>query len=915
MSDYLNLIKEYDEINSNYEAINSDYDLIDKCINHFISTILSLEQSKINTSSVKDNSLIFFLENYKYSVEKIKQSLNIDKEDILSPLKNICENQSTQMKNIINSFKKIKNDLFEGKLKLNNAKKEYIELLKEDNKIKETTNKNDNSEDIFKSDDNLIFDAKKNSYFILYKYQLEKLNEKIDKSNKKYNELKPEIESMHIEKENTYKIVILKFAKMAGIIGNLLVELKNVLEGKLMNNLDENTNTTQYCESEKDNIKERFKKEKLEMQLDIQLLKNEKINEDEKNVIKDENKIEENKNNDDPLNVNKKKIKPKKSLDGLDFEILNEPFSFEDPVLISLLIEIIQKLLSDKEVSSSKISQLLENMKFDSDYSIKFLEELKKKCKNNITKIKNEQNFVHLSNIFNELLLSKTNTIGVTSEIIELTKMIKYNDIYISTLIRKKNKIITSKTFWMNLIDKNIEYRLIEYINNIPKENKMTKNANKKVSEKIINILNGIPLYKKLNKKQKTQAEEYAKEEILYIISRAIINMCNYINSKDLIMDIILHYVEIFQLDVEPCYYFENLLSIKFIKNYIGKEQKQEKLMNTSLFIILNMAKYLPKNEYINLLKLNKSIYSKARKYLMYDRLSSNINISIEERIQLWEIFLNVKEVQKNYNYKTIKENYINNSSKKNYYGIAKSKYLNIIDLDLDRTPLFCTQETHKIKASFILKCATTIDPDINYYQGMNYLLLFLYQILNHDEEKTFYFFYALIIEMKYYEVFNNDMKDLVKYFKIFERLLEINYPDIYDSLSQKQVMTQFYATQWFITIFNSDIEEYEREKIPKFLIMAFESFLYSRWNGILNVGLSLCYFKRDKILSLNASNLMKFMIKELNNTKDINENEFREIKKIFRNNLEKNDDKLFEKLINIINFEEEHPLLKGKEI
>ena len=98
---------------------------------------------------------------------------------------------------------------------------------------------------------------------------------------------------MHIEKENTYKIIILKFAKMAGIIGNLLVELKNVLEGKLMNNLDENTNTTQYCESEKDNIKERFKKEKLEMQLDIQLLKNEKINEDEKNVIKDENKIEE----------------------------------------------------------------------------------------------------------------------------------------------------------------------------------------------------------------------------------------------------------------------------------------------------------------------------------------------------------------------------------------------------------------------------------------------------------------------------------------------------------------------------------------------------------------------------------------------------------------------------------------------
>ena len=140
MSDYLNLLKEYNEINSNYKSIITDYHFFESCIKEFISSIASIEKSLNNGGNIKENSLIFFIEKYKDLIEKIKQQLTKENCDIISPIYSVCENQNKQMKKLLSSYNKIKNDLFEGKVKLNNAKKEYIsyiEILKEDNKSKE----------------------------------------------------------------------------------------------------------------------------------------------------------------------------------------------------------------------------------------------------------------------------------------------------------------------------------------------------------------------------------------------------------------------------------------------------------------------------------------------------------------------------------------------------------------------------------------------------------------------------------------------------------------------------------------------------------------------------------------------------------------------------------------------------------
>jgi Mlc titration factor MtfA (ptsG expression regulator) len=180
----------------------------------------------------------------------------------------------------------------------------------------------------------------------------------------------------------------------------------------------------------------------------------------------------------------------------------------------------------------------------------------------------------------------------------------------------------------MNLIDKNLVFRINKFINemnnNKSKEIKAKKSSNKKLSEKFMNILNNIPLYKQLNKKQRSQVEENIPKELVSILSKSITNMTNFLIKHNLIIDIINYYVANFELGIEAYYYFESLLNIKFQKHYLKlnptKEHLNEKYgnsLNKEQILLINIAKFLPKENYIQLFQLNKSMYSIIRKYLI----------------------------------------------------------------------------------------------------------------------------------------------------------------------------------------------------------------------------------------------------------------------------------------------------------
>ena len=905
MNDYFNLLKEYQELQSNYDIQKDDVEIITKYICTFANSILSLSNCIKSNSNIKDNTLNYFISLYKNLTLELK-NLNILDSSMTFPLQKIKESQDNVMKQIFNSFNEIKIDLFEGKQKLNKAKKEYTDFLTESTQLG-TNNK---------PDDNLLYEAKKQNYYILYKYEIDKMNEKIDKNNKKYNKIIEELDTINMSKEHIYKTVLLQFGKNIGLIGQKFIEFeKNLKNGLSSNNTILN------------NKIERFPKEIIENNIDIKLnKKNIQNNENSNN-----NNIINNDNDNDNNNDNKINIKEEKDTNFFDFEIVEQPISSEEAKIIKMMVEIIKKLVGENEINLSEISLLLESIKIDyKKYSLLFFSKIKEYYKNRIISLKNINNFIHLSNIINDLAI-KINENNIFNEIIEISKMIKYEDVYLSSMIQKKNRFLSSKTFWIKLIEDNFISYLDIYvakmlkinINSIQKDIKVQKEEVKFTSEtkdkKLIylsQLYNKVFGIKKLNKKQRAQLEQYGKDIILKVVSKSVSNMCYFLVTESTIQEIIDDYVFYFDLGIECFYYLQALLQTKFKKQYLKIRQNYEEQkikygyhLSSNELIILNASKFLPKYDYINIFKINKDINLKIRTNLLKYQLTK-FDISIDERIQIWEIFLNIEQIKKKYNYSEIKKNFLENNNNSNKeLNPTKKKNLSIIDMDLERTPLFRDNKNHRDKASIILKCISTLESSIDYYQGMNFIILFLYQILGHDEEKTFYFFWAFETQTKYHELFYNDLANLAIYFKVYEKILEINLPDIYYSLLDKQIMTQFYSTSWFVTLFSSEINIFEREKTPKFTLMTFESFITGGWSGVFNAGLAISYYNKEKILKYDGNELMRYLISDLNNINNISDEDFVKLHKLYLNNSEKINENYILKLMDVIKFEELHKL------
>ena len=413
MNDYCNLLTEYQEIQSNFKNQIDDVDLMIKYIGSFTSNISSFIKSGRKYNTPKDDLFNFFTTLYKNFLEDINK-LNLL--DIVIPLQQLKESQNINKNRIFNLYNDIKNNLFEGKQKLINAKNNYLEFIKGKNKDLEKNNKTEKNKSF--DDNNLLNEAKKQNFFILYKYELAQMNEKIEKNNLKYKEILNELDSLNMNKIYTYNRTLLEFAKAVGIMGNKCIEFEKKLKEKISTNIKSNIKN--------DEIKIRFPKEVIESNeilpvSDLKKDNNNKINELLLlNYVNIENNLLNDKINNDEKN------------NFCDFEIIEEPISPEEEKIKILMDEMIQNLTGNEEIPSSKIYELLENIKSDYlKYSLLFFGKFKKYYKLRVITCKNKKNFIHLSNIFNDLAIKKNNTL-IVNEVIEVSQMIKYDDIFMT---------------------------------------------------------------------------------------------------------------------------------------------------------------------------------------------------------------------------------------------------------------------------------------------------------------------------------------------------------------------------------------------------------------------------------------------------------------------------------------------------
>jgi hypothetical protein len=305
--------------------------------------------------------------------------------------------------------------------------------------------------------------------------------------------------------------------------------------------------------------------------------------------------------------------------------------------------------------------------------------------------------------------------------------------------------------------------------------------------------------------------------------------------------------------------YLNKFMNKNYLKRNIGKNNKS--------LILLNSMKYLPFNDYINIIKVNKSTYQLISK-ILYKNILINVDEDISEddyiknkipnvwknpklRITIWKLLLDYKRVDYDKLIKSLNQEEIGN--------------INIIKLDTKRMIYREGENPEVIQGLLnnILSCLSVSHPKINYSQGMNYIAYFLYEICK-SEEEAFQIFNCLLNSTAYGDLFYNDLSRLNKYFYVFERLIFIYLPEISLHLKNKDLSVRYFISPWFITLFTNTLKNIKNQENPKILKWIFDLFIINGWKSILKIGLCLIKHFEIKILSCDLDELLHFLINDI---------------------------------------------------
>ena len=429
-----------------------------------------------------------------------------------------------------------------------------------------------------------------------------------------------------------------------------------------------------------------------------------------------------------------------------------------------------------------------------------------------------------------------------------------------------------------------------------------------------MHLANEIYNYNKLNEEQMKKLDEYAFENICIILSKSIPGMCSFLVPESISIEIINHYANLFNFNQKTKSYFLNILATKNVKNslyHIGTtENSINNEVHKKLFIISSALKYLGHKDFINLIHLNKVMTPHIKKSI-FKFLLSNEKLSIEKRIKLWSIILNIKEKKKIIKYSEVK-NIMKEKLENNLIlpDSDEGKNVYTIQVDLLRTPFINSDKTHTEKIGWILKCLNLLRPDIGYFQGMNFLAAFFYQLLDYDEEETFYFLFAIEDETNYRDIYIEDLKRLNLFYTVLDKIINLYKPELYYKFVDSYINTNFYSTTWFVTLFTNINCVFDKQNAPKYVLMVLENYFLDGFSAIFASGFTIINYHIKKIMELGTDNLITFMISEMCE-QDIFKNEhFDEIKKYYEKNSKNINEFLINKLLDIIIYENENSYL-----
>ena len=844
-------------------------------------------------------------EEFNKNINLKNEETKSNEEKIREKKDNLLDKELEELDDLLNIDEMDNNEIDEEKI-INEDKKNEVndKILKLDEKSEIIAKEKKNNiecieEKLQKEDDINKIDVKNIEQIDLKKENVNNNNENNEQQNDKNNLENKKLENKNIDKEYDFDlneeedidIIIKNKRNDKEIQSNFNNKIDIIQEKKEINNINNEKIIIKNEEEHKNNnLNNIVKQDKI---IENKIIENEKVN-----IIKQkEEKLTL------PLFANLK-----------DREVYIDSALKKMLGPISILqdeIKVLKDILHKNEESIANFFPF-------------FLNNLKKYINKKVRFLSNFENFKVLTDIIFDIFINDKRAY-IFDSIIESSKYIKYNKNYLYQFLRTKINNFKSHFFWKALIENLLMYTLNDQVKKIIKrENKkkeekakadqgqkktsfwqdffgsafkdnpivqdeeeniyLKDNENEKNSLFILELMGytrHIKDYYKLNNTLKNELDLFSQKSLENIIYRYIKNMSyygfNFDEMKILVIDFSAQFnfsneLKEYFINIIDCYQYKNNNILKL--NLSLKIQKNKMDDNSLICVLSNIFIFLPVKERIKLLILNKKINSnKNLKRTIFYILLRQKNLSLKNRLIIWEEILNIQKYKMQYNYSEIKESTLKKIKSGELKKDTKLFTNNqTIYKDVSRTVFLVNKEQNQKKLSNILSCLNILIPSIGYYQGISYITAFIFQILDFDEEKTFYYMLSLETQTVYKNLFLNNLESLNNNFRIFDKILEIGLPDVYFHLNKYQVKTDYFIPSWFLTIFSFVSPIFDKENIPKFCILVFEKFILDGWDSVFNAGFTALKLLNRELLKTNEFNIYNFITTDFPN-KDIFKN------------------------------------------
>jgi len=843
------------------------------------------------------SSLAGIYDSFQVCMKNIKNIMTKIQNEIIKPLDDFRSEQLKIYKNNLNKIKEMNKIYNKQEILLEKAKNNYYKAS--------LYVKNDKNKDIqynFKNEDldNSLALSIKNkmiakNYECLYRYELARYNKVISNININYEEMKNNLE---IAEKNRIYFIKESLDKYKNSLNEFNKEFNNFI------NILERYSSSEVCDKEYKitiNKINQFKKNECRLPL--------------KSFISFKNFYEksEEKLDDKKLNFENKE------LDNLENEISN----MKNEELTNILNDILNDLLKKEDINpekNGKLFDIIQSKKKEELWNI-FIDCLFNKYNEiSVIKFSNEKNLENLANCLNYISLQNdsifTGNFELNVKIIFIAVKIFYineknNDkIYLSAVL-SKNKYLRTSQFWRNYLEFKLANKLSDAIKRfndvfIFKDGKrkglLSKiggaiglNSNTKTGLLSKNkILPLIEHYNDLDNSKVEVLDKIATQEMLNLIKDNIPDMTNFNYPPELCLDLIAKLIEDYKISKKNMKYlviYTNVCSCSIRKLLKTEENiEKNKISNfkkpngkIKLFKLLKRTiPYLKFEDYNKLLLCSKETNKKLKKKI-YAHVLKQKDVNNKIRLYIWENILGVRELKKKYKYEEI-------LSKAN-----DEKVLRLITLDVARTSVKDPEKEKEIKKQLInvLYAVSQFSEDINYYQGMQYIVLFLMEI--YGEQEAFYLFLSFFLNTEYSLLFEKDLKKLKIFFYVFKRIISLFEPELSSFLNINNMQVDLFLPPWFITLF-SGTHHFLRKKEDNtpVIIRCIDYFILFSWKSMMSIGCALLHLYEGDLMKLDYEGLMRFLLNDilkmdffLNKNQDIIEKcmeEFKISKKLISN-------------------------------